>query len=57
MVLRGARAVPGARLPDGNARIPYEFGVKVSTTTTHQEGLAIGMRSTPGNPHDGHTLA
>ncbi|MBB5470543.1 IS5 family transposase [Paraburkholderia sp. CI2] len=37
--------------------IPYEFGVKVSITTTHKEGLAIGMRSMPGNPYDGHTLA
>lgn len=37
--------------------IPYEFGVKVSITTTHKEGLVIGMRSMPGNPYDGHTLA
>jgi IS5 family transposase len=38
-------------------RTPYEFGVKVSITTTHKEGLVVGMRSMPGNPYDGHTLA
>ncbi len=29
----------------GKARKPYEFGVKVSITTTHQEGLvfAVGL--------------
>jgi transposase, IS5 family len=31
--------------------------VKVSITTTHKEGLVVGMRSMPGNPYDGHTLA
>jgi transposase, IS5 family len=56
-VLRGVRAGNGARLPDGKARTPYEFGVKVSITTTHKEGLVIGARSMPGNPYDGHTLA
>ncbi|WP_232464324.1 transposase, partial [Burkholderia ubonensis] len=56
-VLRGARAGNGACLPDGKAREPYEFGVKVSITTTHKEGLVIGARSMPGNPYDGHTLA
>ncbi|CAG4920642.1 IS5 family transposase [Paraburkholderia gardini] len=40
----------------GKARQPYEFGVKVSITTTHKEGLVVGMRSMPGNPYDGHTL-
>ena len=44
-------------LAKGKARIPYEFGVKVSITTTHKEGLIVGMRSMPGNPYDGHTLA
>ncbi len=44
-------------LAKGNARTPYEFGVKVSITTTHKEGLVIGARSMPGNPYDGHTLA
>jgi IS5 family transposase len=40
----------------GKSRQPYEFGVKVSVTTTHKEGLVIGMCSLPGNPYDGHTL-
>jgi transposase, IS5 family len=44
-------------LAKGKARIPYEFGVKVSITTTHKEGLGVGIRSMPGNPYDGHTLA
>jgi hypothetical protein len=42
---------------EGKARTPYEFGVKVSITTTHKEGLVIVARSMPGNPYDGHTLA
>ncbi len=41
----------------GKARTPYEFGVKVSIATTLNEGLVVGMRSMPGNPYDGHTLA
>lgn len=41
----------------GNARTPYEFGVKVSIATTLKEGLVVGMRSMPGNPYDGYTLA
>lgn len=41
----------------GKARKPYEFGVKVSITTTHKEGPVVGARSMPGNPYDGHTLA
>ena len=41
----------------GKARTPYEFGVKVSIATTPKEGLVVGMRSMPGNPYDGHTLA
>jgi IS5 family transposase len=40
-------------LAKGKARTPYEFGVKVSITTTHKEGLVVGMRSMPGNPYDG----
>jgi IS5 family transposase len=44
-------------LAKGKIRIPYEFGVKVSITTTHKEGLVVGARSMPGNPYDGHTLA
>ena len=33
------------------------LGVKVSIATTLKEGLVVGMRSMPGNPYDGHTLA
>jgi IS5 family transposase len=40
----------------GKARIPYEFGVKVSVATTLAEGLVVGARSMPGYPYDGHTL-
>ena len=40
----------------GKARQPYEFRVKVTVPTTHEEGLVVGMRSMPGNPYDGHTL-
>jgi len=41
----------------GKARVRYEFGCKVSITTTLDEGFVIGMRSFAGNPYDGHTLA
>jgi transposase, IS5 family len=41
----------------GKARTPYEFGAKVTVATTLKEGLVVGMRSMPGNPWDGHTLA
>lgn len=44
-------------LAKGEACKPYEFGVKVSITTTHKEGLGVGARSMPGNPYDGNTLA
>ena len=40
----------------GKARVRYEFGTKVSVTTTHKESFVVGMRSMPGNPYDGHTL-
>ncbi len=41
----------------GKAHKRYEFGCKVSVATTMREGLIVGMRSLPGNPYDGHTLA
>jgi IS5 family transposase len=41
----------------GKARKPFEFGVKVSLAVTHRHGLVVGVRSFPGNPYDGHTLA
>jgi hypothetical protein len=28
----------------------------VTVTTTHREGLVVGMRAPSGNPYDGHTL-
>jgi len=55
-VLRGGHAGNGVSLPDGKAKNPYEFGVKVSVATTLKEGIVVGMRSMPGNPWDGHTL-
>jgi len=41
----------------GKARVRYEFGCKVSVATTLNGGFVVGMRSLPGNPYDGHTLA
>ena len=41
----------------GKARVRYEFGCKVSVATTLDGGFVIGVRSMPGNPYDGHTLA
>jgi len=41
----------------GKARVRYEFGCKVSVATTLAEGFVVGMRTLPGNPYDGHTLA
>lgn len=29
----------------------------MSIATTLKEGLVVGIRSMPGNPYDGHTLA
>jgi len=58
----GADRIYALHAPDvdciskGKARVRYEFGCKVSVTTTLDEGFVIGMRSFPGNPDDGHTL-
>jgi len=41
----------------GKARVRYEFGCKVSLATTLDGGFVVGLRSLPGNPCDGHTLA
>jgi IS5 family transposase len=41
----------------GKARVRYEFGTKVSIATTLDGGFVVGMRSMPGNPYNGHTLA
>lgn len=40
----------------GKSRTPYEFGVKVSVTSTLKGGFVTGCCSLPGNPYDGHTL-
>jgi len=45
------------RIGKGKARLPYEFGVKVSLAVTHQHGMMAGASSFPGSPHDGRTLA
>jgi transposase, IS5 family len=45
----------------GKAHRPYEFGVKVSLATTLQRSkggqFIAHVRTMPGNPYDGHTLA
>ena len=44
----------------GKARAPYEFGIKVSLTTTNKRckggQFILHARALPGNPYDGHTL-
>jgi IS5 family transposase len=44
-------------LAKGKVNKRYEFGIKVSLTTTNREGLVLGAMALPGNPYDGHTLA
>jgi IS5 family transposase len=45
----------------GKAAAPYEFGVKVSLTTTNKRckggQFILHAKALPGNPYDGHTLA
>lgn len=41
----------------GKAHKRYEFGVKVGIVTTEKESFVIGLKTFPGNPYDGHTLA
>jgi transposase, IS5 family len=41
----------------GKIHKKYEFGCKVSLTTTSASNWIIGARACPGNPFDGHTLA
>jgi IS5 family transposase len=43
-VLRGEHAGNGVLLPDGKARKPYEFGVKVSLVVTHKQGFMACWR-------------
>ena len=40
----------------GKVHKKYEFGVKVSLTTTQRDNFIVGATSLPGNPYDGHTL-
>ena len=44
----------------GKARAPYEFGVKVSLTTTNKRAkggqFILHAKALPGSPYDGHTL-
>ena len=44
----------------GKARTPYEFGVKVSLTTTNRRfkggQFILHAKALPGNPYDGHSL-
>lgn len=40
----------------GKAHKKYEFGCKVSVTTTAKDNFIIGMAAFHGNPYDGHTL-
>lgn len=44
----------------GKANAPYEFGVKVSITTTNGRSpggqFVLHAKALPGNPYDGHTL-
>ncbi len=44
----------------GKAHRPYEFGVKVSLTTTNRRArggqFILHAKALPGNPYDGHTL-
>ena len=44
----------------GKANAPYEFGVKVSVTTTNVRAkggqFILHAKALPGNPYDGHTL-
>jgi IS5 family transposase len=44
----------------GKARAPYEFGVKVTLTTTNKRckggQFILHAKALPGNPYDGHTL-
>jgi len=40
----------------GKVHKKYEFGVKVSVTTTNRDNFVVGMQALAGNPFDGHTL-
>jgi IS5 family transposase len=56
---KGKNKLYSLREPDvayigkGKAHKRYEFGCKVSVTTTHKQGLVISSEALPGNPCDG----
>ena len=41
----------------GKAHKPYEFGVKSAVVVSRKDGLMLGARTFPGNPHHGHILS
>lgn len=41
----------------GKVHKRYEFGVKIGVVSTNKESFVVGIKSLPGNPYDGHTLA
>src|SRR5258708_21845178 len=45
-----------ACIAKGKAHKPYEFGSKVSVTTTAEGAWVVGIENFTGNPHDGATL-
>jgi hypothetical protein len=36
--------------PEGKARQPYEFGIRVSLAIREKQGLIVGAQALPGNP-------
>ena len=44
-------------LSKGKPHKPYEFGSKVSVSTTARDNWVVGVMSLSGNPYDGHTLS
>ena len=43
-------------LAKGKPHKPYEFGCKVSVSTTARDNWVVGVMALAGNPYDGHTL-
>ena len=41
----------------GKAHKRYEFGQKISVSTTNRDNWIVGVNLCEGNPYDGHTLA
>jgi len=49
-------APEGEWISKGKTYKRYEFGVKTGVTSTWSASWALGIRTFPGNPYDGHTL-